>query len=370
MRPALDELRRRLGENNYEESIIDSVIKQIEPFVGYGFNKSHSAAYAFIAYQCAYLKYYYPIEFYTALLTVFADNEEKAAHYIADAREAGIEVLVPDINESEANFAITKNEEIRYGFDSVKSLQTKAVAAILEKRPFASLEELIGSMSKSELSKGSVQALALSGAFDSLCPGEGRMHILQRALTLRGDSDNLIEEMTYFTNRERLTQEKNYLGAYLSGHPLDGVAKPVDWEEYANGESSVTALGIVNGIRRIVTKKGDPMAFINMTFLEHDLDVVCFPNTWESDIEFRKGDPLVSLSEVLDVGMMIKTVGRYEIEDGKKSYLLNRVSIPVRANRSFHSHVDKVQEEYGVIVPTEKKEEIEAPSMSWDSLQY
>ena len=333
-------------------------------------NRSHAAAYAFIAYQCAFLKYYYPIEFYASLLTVFADNEEKAAHYITDAREAGINVLVPDINESEADFAITKNQEIRYGFDSVKSLQTKSVAAILEKRPFDSLEELITTMSKSQLSKGSVQALALSGAFDSLCPEEGRMHILQRALTLRGDSDNLIEEMTYFTNRERLTQEKKYLGAYLSGHPLDGIAKPVDWEESANNGTSVTALGIVNGIRRIVTKKGDPMAFINIAFLEHDLDTVCFPNTWESDIEFRKGDPLVSVSEVLEVGMMVKTVGNYEVQDGKKSYLLNKLTIPVRANRSFHEHINKIQEEYGIVVPTDKQEEVQPPFMSWENLQY
>ena len=331
-------------------------------------NRSHAAAYAFIAYQCAFLKYYYPIEFYASLLTVFADNEEKAAHYITDAREAGINVLVPDINESEADFAITKNQEIRYGFDSVKSLQTKSVTAILEKRPFDSLEELIATMSKSQLSKGSVQALALSGAFDSLCPEEGRMHILQRALTLRGDSDNLIEEMTYFTNRERLTEEKKYLGAYLSGHPLDGIAKPVDWEESASNGTSVTALGIVNGIRRIVTKKGDPMAFINIAFLEHDLDAVCFPNLWESDIQFRKGDPIVPLSDILREGMLVKTTGTYEVEESKKSFLLNHMSIPVRQNKGFEDFIEDVQNEVGILPPVQSEESIQAPFTNFDSI--
>ena len=130
-------------------------------------NKSHAAAYAFVAYQCAYLKHHYPIEFFTALLSVFSDDKVKVSGYIQDAKAHGIDVLRPDINLSDIDFNIASDKEIRYGLGSIHGLKDLAVPSILGIRPVSSLPELFSQIEKKEVDKTSVNALALSGAFDS-----------------------------------------------------------------------------------------------------------------------------------------------------------------------------------------------------------
>ena len=330
-----------------------------------------AAAYAFIAYQCAYLKYYYRIEFYTALLTVFGENAEKAAHYISDARDNNIQVVPPSLNRSQRGFSITGENEITYGFESMKGIRTTAIDEILENRPYETLEDLILTAPKSALEKASVKALALSGGFDEFAQeDENRMSLLMRASLLRGDKDanDLLPEIEQFSNRRKLEEEKRYLGAYLSGHPLDGIAKPVDWELAEANEDSVTAIGVVTNIHAILTKKKDPMAFLNVAFLERDVDVVVFTNIWSSDIEFRKGDPLVLLSDILEEGMLIKVKGRYEKNDDRLSFLASKISIPVRLNSNFNEKITATQEAVGYFAPEQPA--IEAPRMVYSEFDF
>lgn len=251
----------------------------------------------------------------------------------------------------------------------MRGLRATAIDAILENRPFEAIEDLITRLPKREMDKTSIKALALSGGLDEFAQdGESRMELLARTMIVRGEKDNYLEDIAGFSNRKKLELEKHYLGAYLSGHPLDGIARPVDWTEAAEEGKSVTALGIVDGIRKIVTKKGDPMAFLNLTFLEQNVDAVCFPSVWESDIQFRKGDPLVSLADVLKEGMLVKVRGKYEVDEARKSFLLDGISLPVRLNKDFEEHIRNVQETYGVVVPTEESPAYTVPSTNWEEI--
>lgn len=364
MGPALDELKRRLGEHGYAEEIINNIIKQIEPFVGYGFNKSHAAAYAFIAYQTAYLKCLYPIEFYTSLLTVFGSNSIKASNYIQDAKSNGYTVLPPDVNKSVHEYSIASETEILYGFDSVKGLSKKAIAEIMSKRPFTDLADMIGRTIKGQLDKRAIRVLALSGALDSISEGMGsRMEILQKLLLFRGDGDDITEDINNFTKRTLLDYEKELLGVYISGHPLEGISKPIDWDESLKTGERVVAHGLLKEIRRIITKKGDPMAFFVLEFMEQDISAVCFPHIFGQPYEFKKGDPTVPLGQLLKENMIVKIAGHYEEDQrGEPSFILERINIPVRVNYDKVEEIKSLQEELGQV--QEAIPVIEAPRFS------
>lgn len=364
MGPALDELRRRLDEHGYAEEIINNIIKQIEPFVGYGFNKSHAAAYAFIAYQTAYLKCLYPIEFYTALLTVFGSNSVKASNYIQDAKSNGYTVLPPDINKSIHEYSIASETEILYGFDSVKGLSKKAIDEIMSKRPFTDIGDLIERTVKGQLDKRAIRVLALSGALDSISQGMGnRMEVLQKLLMFRGDGDDISEDIQNFNKRVLLDYEKELLGVYVSGHPLEDISKPIDWEDALNTGERVVGHALLKDIRRILTKKNDPMAFFVLEFMEQDVNAVCFPHIFSQPYEFKKGDPTVPLGQLLKENMVVKIAGRYEEDQrGEPSFILDRISIPVRVNSDKVDEIQSLQKEIGTVQPIVEK--IAAPSFS------
>lgn len=326
--------------------------------LSYGFNKSHAAAYAFIAYQTAFLKKLYPIEFYTALLSVFGSNSVKASNYIQDAKANGYQVLPPDINLSVHEYSIASEKDILYGFDSVKGLSKRAIEEIMTKRPFTDIGDLINRTVKGQLDKKSLRVLALSGALDSISNGMGnRMEILQKLFLFRGDSDDLSENIANFSKRTLLDYEKELLGVYVSGHPLEDVSKPIDWEEAVRTGERVVGHALLKEIRRIVTKKGDPMAFFVLEFLEQDVNGVCFPSTYNAPYEFKKGDPLVPLGQLLKENMILKVMGRYEEDNrGELSFILDKVNIPVRVNADKVDEIKYLQKEIGV-----EQEEIPEP---------
>ena len=362
----LPKLHQAILDNGYSEEIANEVHQIIEPFIGYGFNKSHAAAYAFVAYQCAYLKYHYPIEFFTALLSVFSDDKVKVSGYIQDAKAHGIDVLRPDINLSDIDFNIASDNEIRYGLGSIHGLKDLAVTSILGIRPVSSLPELFSQVEKKEVDKTSVNALALSGAFDSFGETEesNRMEILSKAWMARGDNNaDTIQEMLTFNNAKKLAYEKKYLGLYLTGHPLEGVAKATDWSGFMESNNIVTAMGIVGTIKTIITKKGDPMAFVRVSFLEMEQDTVVFPAVWQSDVQLRKGSPILPLSSVLRPGLYVKVTGRFDADGG---FLVNRFDIPLRLNAAFADDLAELEETEGEAVPVEAP--IEAPRMVFDEM--
>ena len=351
MRPALEELRRRLGEHGYSEEVINEIIKQIEPFVGYGFNKSHSAAYSFIAFQTAFLKCHYPIEFYTALLSVFEDSDVKVSNYVQDARRRGIEILPPDINASISDFLIQSDTQLRYGFGSIKGLGVAAIDEIIAKKPFSDLNDFIQRTTKKQVNKTSLKALVFSGCFDSLAgPVRNRMEIFQIMLHLRGDTDDLSKEIAGFTKKQMLDEEKRLLKIYMSGHPLEDIAKPTDWEAAEEGEAVITH-AIVKRIKQVMTKKGKPMAFLTLEFLEKEVEAVCFPNLFAKEFAFRKGDPEITIGKALKENMIVKVKGFLQEDQSgnRNSFVWNELAIPVRVNKDKMQEILDLQSEVTVI---------------------
>lgn len=330
MDKVLPELRQRTIENGYEPRIADQLVKLIEPFVGYGFNRSHGAAYAYVAYQTAYFKTYYPTEFYTSLLTIFSDKNDKVIRYITEAKESGIDILPPDVNKSETQFIIDDEHEkstIRYGFDAIKSFGAVAQKALLDERnangPFHDLEDLLARVPKKSLNKTSLRALSLSGALDSIHPSENRMEIFQLICILRGFKDDLTAEIQAFNKKAMLEKEKEYLGAYLSGHPLDGIGVPVDWEDIPDDDTIITTGVIVRKKEVLTSKRQEPMAFLTIDFLEGPRDLVIFPREY-ADVRSLLREDLV---------VKVRCHYKYNPMRDERGIIIDRLDIPKRINR-------------------------------------
>lgn len=332
MGPALDQLEKDIVLYGHTPELAKSIIKIIEPFLGYGFNRSHAAAYAYIAYQTAYFKAHYPIEFMTALLTIFGSDLERATKYIADAKRMGIRILPPDVNSSELGFTI-EDKNIRYGLGGVKGLGEAAIRNIMEARPFSSLEDLISRVPKKQLNKRAIKVLALCGALDGLSESENRMETLQTLYHIRGDKDDILDEIKLFTNKAKLETEKELLGVFVSGHPLENHAKPVEWDLIADFEPFETA-GFVNSFREITTKRGEKMATIEIEALEGPQKLVVFPSIWEG----VRGDVQKDLIVKFQAHM------KYNPQYDSKDVIVKKMTVPKRINKD----VLQRKEEQGV----------------------
>jgi DNA polymerase-3 subunit alpha len=324
MRPALEELEKELKENDVSDEIAKAVVKLIEPFVGYGFNRSHAAAYAFVAYMTAYFKTHYPAEFMAALLTVFGDKEDKVRNYINEAKRMNIAVLPPDINTSGLGFNM-EGSNLRFGLYSIKNLGEAAVDHILVGRPFENLEDLITKIPKKQLNKKSLEALAFSGALDNLASDfDNRMGIMAEIHRIRKDKLDLTEEIAAFDHKAKLEKEKELLGLFVSGHPLDGYAQPVDWD-YIPDNVPFDAAGVVTSFKETVTRGGGKMAFINIDTLEGAKRVVLFPDAYK-DVEGQ-----------LDKDLIIKLTlyKKYDARYDERSFIVKKINIPKRVNKGL-----------------------------------
>lgn len=316
----------------------------IEPFAGYGFNKSHSACYAFIAYQTAYLKTHYPAEYMAALLTSVKRDKDRTALYLNECRRMEIQVLVPDINQSDLDFTVTDGK-IRFGLSAVRNVGEGVVERILEERrrggPFTDFVDFCERVPLEVLNKRTVESLIKAGAFDSL--GYSRKGLSERfeeiidAVTQRrrneemgqfslfGGGDDPVPGGSYdiptdeWQQRTKLSFEKEMLGLYISDHPLLTVAAalrarravpiPSLWD-MPDG-SNVTVGGLVAAVTRRYTRNGDPMVFFQLEDLEGSVEVVCFPRTVAEHGPLLREDAVVILSARLDHrGDDVKLVAR------------------------------------------------------------
>lgn len=270
------------------------VIKQ---FAKYAFNKSHSAGYAVVCYQTAWLKVHYPNEFMAALLTSICDDKEKVMKYITEAKRMGMTILPPDVNSSEYGFINEGENGIRYGLGSISGVGFTNVENLISYRPYTSIKDLIERAEKKAINKKVLTALTLSGALDSLVVNvtedlidkyiettdsnkptiRHRLDLLQYIYKLRGDKDEL--DVDNFTPQDELQCEVDYLGMYLSRHPLDGIAEPIDWDNLWH-DSVFDCIAIIRDFRAIKTKRGDDMAFIDIECLEGHKDLVLFPKVY------------------------------------------------------------------------------------------
>lgn len=333
------------------EQVADKIYGEMMDFAKYAFNKSHAACYAVVAYQTAYLKQYYPVEFMAALITSVIDNPKKVSEYILVCRNMGIKILPPDINEGQIGFSVNQNS-IRYALTAIKGVGRPVIESVvkerLERGPFTNLKDFITRMENTEINKRTIENFIKAGAFDSL-PGTRKqfMSVYVQILDhIQHDrKNNMAGQMSLFDiagdeeketyevkmpdvgeySREMLLGfEKEVLGLYVSGHPLEEYEEL--WNRYKTAlttdfaldeetgaaavrdGSSVTVGGIISGKTIKYTKNDKVMAFLQLEDLVGTVEVIVFPRDYE-----KYGAALVEDKKVFIKGR----VALEEERDGK-----------------------------------------------------
>ena len=297
-------------------------------FAEYGFNKSHSAAYAYVAYQTAYLKAHYPVEFMAATLSADMDNTDKIVKSIAGCREMGIEILPPDMNFSGNEFTVV-GSSIRFGLEAVKGVGSAAIESITETRdatgPFTSISNFLERVDQRKVNKKVVEGLIKAGAFDSLEGSRAQaMETMNRMLSgakscagrvfgqqsIFGDSGEAEADVLPEWNKDELLKyEKEALGFYITGHPLTkysayfkkvGTTRISELEEVKDGQE-VKVAGILTAIRKIQTKsKAEIMAYCTLEDPEANIDIIVFPELYKSSITILEKDTPLLVKGTLD----------------------------------------------------------------------
>jgi DNA polymerase III subunit alpha len=298
-------------------------------FAEYGFNKSHSAAYAYVAYQTAYLKAHYPVEFMAATLSADMDNTDKIVKSIAGCREMEIAILPPDMNFSGKEFTVV-GSSIRFGLEAVKGVGSAAIESITETRdatgPFTSVSNFLERVDQRKVNKKVVEGLIKAGAFDSLEGSRAQaMETMNRLLSssaknsagrvfgqqsIFGDSREAEADVLPEWNKDELLKyEKEALGFYITGHPLSkyssyfkkvGTTKISELEEVSDGQE-VKIAGILTAIRKIQTKsKAEIMAYCTLEDPEATIDIIVFPELYKSSITILQKDTPLLVKGTLD----------------------------------------------------------------------
>lgn len=348
----------------------------MEQFAGYGFNKSHSTAYAYLAYQTAYLKTHYPVQFMAALLTSEMSTTDKVVQYLGEVKEMDIEVLPPDINQSLVHFVGSGQRAIRFGLAAIKNAGENAIAHMIERRleggKFKDLFDFCERVDLRIVNKRVIEALIKAGAFDSLHPKrKSLIEALDRTIEhgQKVQRDRLsgqgalfgalmevaaeepieaIPDIGEWGDREKWAFEKETLGFYLTGHPLQKYeAELKSFSRNSTGDlgenlssTEVSIGGVVAGSRRVQTKRGETMAFVQLEDMEGTVEVVLWPSIFEkfkdllindkpilvkgrAEIDARGESKLIG-SEILDLTTVWK-------EGVKKAKI--RIAVPNIADR-------------------------------------
>jgi DNA polymerase-3 subunit alpha len=343
--------------NDIPEKKASEIFDLIDKFAGYGFNKSHSAAYGLITYQTAFLKHHFRVAFMAALMTCDKDKNDNVVKFIAEARSVGIEVLPPDVNESERDFTVVRSadgeQQIRFGLGAVRGVGANAVDAILAGRAegtaFVSLFELCRRVDLKRVNKRVLEGLLRAGAFDSVAGGRPRASVcgaIEMAVeqgqgaqrdrisgqTGLFDAFAQTDETVYveqypeaeeWSAKERLLGEREALGFYLTGHPLDRFQQDV--ERFATthigglrkdqDKSEVVLAGVICDFREVQTRSGKgAMGFFQLEDQYGRVEVVVFPKTYARMDEERG----LTTAEIIDraADEPVLVTGRVEVEIG------------------------------------------------------
>lgn len=331
----------------------DELWSLIEPFAAYGFNKSHAASYGRLAYQTAYMKANFPPEYMTAILTAESGDTEKIAEIISESKRMGIPILPPDVNESYGGFTIIDiekggktHQEIRFGLYTIKNLGTDIADAIINERKehgsYTSLVNFLERIRHKNLNKKSFEALVKSGAMDELGERGIMLANTEEALAYnRSQGESVTIQASLFgvmtdqssvptlrlkpadpaKKTEMLAWEKELLGLFVSGHPLDDHREKLEAigtnigkiKTLKEGNPAIAG-GIIEDVRIILTKKGDKMAFVKLTDMSGTLELVLFPETFFAHKEFF---------ETTD--RCIKVKGKISERNGEKSLIVERI---------------------------------------------
>ncbi len=314
--------------NGYSQELAEELFELIEYFSGYGFNKAHSTAYAYVSYQTAYLKAHYPLEFMAALISSIIGNSDKVGEYINELDRMGIELLVPDINYSQTIFTV-ENDNIRFGLAGIKNVGAKAITAIVEARKNEKFKELNDFCEKVDLTKVNqrvIESLIKAGAFDSL--GYHRSQLLQvlpqvytQAQQVQKQKSNgqtsffdILEddqfiatkiempEINEFDSKRLLSLEKDILGFYLTGHPLEDALdqikslRDVNTSDLEANREKIILGGLITANREIVTKNNRQMTFLTIEDEISEAEVIVFPNIYDKYQEYILEDQIVIIS--------------------------------------------------------------------------
>lgn len=350
----------------YSRSLAEKIFDLMEYFAGYGFNKSHSAAYALVAYQTAYLKAHFPAYYMAALLTSVRDNTDKVVTYIDECRSMNIKVLPPDINESQENFTVTDNC-IRYGLAAVKNVGAGAVKHIIAQRKqgnYLSFSDFCRRIDPRTVNKRVLESLIKAGCFDTLNHKRSQlMAVLEKGLELAQQAQREREsgqislldfwetgsetvqeiempDMAEYSPADLLAQEKEALGLYLSGHPLDEYQnvfreitshKLMELTELTEGQP-VTVGGVITGTKTIVTKKGEQMAFSTLEDVSGTAELVVFPSVYRR------------YSAVLQDEQPVLVIGRISTNEEQPKILAEQLLPMEKLERALYLRLQKASD--------------------------
>ena len=330
--------------NGIDEKTANQIFDDMTDFAKYAFNKSHAAAYAVVAYQTAYLKYYYPREFMAALMTSIMDNVTKVSEYILACRNMGIGILPPDINEGVSGFSVSGNS-IRYGLSAIKSVGRAVVDVIISERetggPFSTLEDFVSRMSNREVNKRTLESFIKSGSLDSL-PGtrkqklyvssellenkarekktvmEGQMSFFDIAPEEdKGNFQVSFPDVGEFDKETLLAFEKETLGIYVSGHPMEAyqelwqknvTARTSDFIVDEDGHtvvednSIVVVGGMITAKKVKTTRTSQLMAFVSLEDMVGTVEALVFPKVYEKNKQYLTEDSKVFLRGRASIG--------------------------------------------------------------------
>lgn len=339
-----------------DEQVANKIFDEMIDFAKYAFNKSHAAAYAVVAYQTAYLKCHYPEEFMAALITSVLDRTDKVSEYIAHCRKLGIKILPPDINEGYSHFSVS-NGAIRYGLSALKSVGRPVIEAVVEERnlhgKYKDLKDFISRLSNKEVNKRTIESFIKSGAFDSFHANRRQMMMIylqvidqvnqekksamtgqMSLLDFLGEEEKKEFDIAYpkvseYAKEEMLANEKEVLGIYVSGHPLedyqnmmsrnidatthDFLPDPDTGETIAKDQIYYTLGGMISAKTVKLTKNNQNMAFITLEDLMGTIEVVVFPRKYE---QYR---------QYLEQDFKIFVYGRASISEDEGKLLLEKV---------------------------------------------
>ena len=342
-----------------DEKTASGIYDTMMDFAKYAFNKSHAACYAVVAYQTAYLKYYYPVEFMAALMTSVIDNPKKVAEYILVCRNMGIEILPPDINEGESGFSVS-GSSIRYALTAIKSVGRPVITAVVEERkergPFLNLQDFVNRITDKDVNKRAVESFIKAGALDGLGGTRKQfMSVFSQVMdrTQKDRKNNMAGQLSLFDIVEeeekeglalklpdvgeypkemKLGFEKEVLGIYVSGHPLEEYEAA--WRKKISNttadfayDEEVQGVRVKDGAKAIIggliagktikyTKNNKIMAFLTIEDLVGTVEVIVFPKTYEQSASFLTEDAKVFVQ------------GRISVEEDKDGKLICEKIVP------------------------------------------
>jgi len=381
---AMENLRAKFIEGARKRRITEAKARKlfdlIQKFAGYGFNKSHAAAYAVVTYQTAYLKAHYPTEFMASLLTSEMGNTDKIVGYLSECRDMGIRVLPPDVNESQKHFAVVDGG-IRFGLAAIKNVGEGAVESIIAARsahgPFRSFFDFCRRVDLHKINKRMLEGLIKAGAFDSTGArraqlmavldraveegaaaqkeqAQGQTSIFGNTLTAPGLADPALPDVPEWNPDQLLKYERELTGFYITAHPLSrfesvlkkfSTATTATLSEIGDGKE-VKLCGIVTTVKALTTKKGDRMAYVQLEDSQGLVEVIVFPDLFRSASDLLRPERVVQVTGVVDraeKGIRLKGV-RIDSLDNLLTKLVSRVTVRVSDGADASQRLKQIEQ--------------------------